>query len=537
MERYEGIFDGDTTEISSDIMDVKEVAKLKSIISRLYLYDNNPEQLTQIYTEILSDDNVAYMITKISQDRIFIKHFPEFYVINEYGENVINCQQNSSYHKYGVFKHILNTIETVGNPQIPVSDKQRKILKWTMLLHDIGKPYVKIMFEDGRESFTGHDEKSEELSVDILNRLDFTESEKKQILTLIKYHDKYLNEGEITQDNMRFLASELENKKELFYLLIDVKDADAKAKSLEVYNKYKLTKNKYMEFLNTYFAHVDDDILIGQEQSNTQYVSTVETNKKEITTDELTCLIENVVQKKKIKSLYQAVIDIKEKKVHGYEIFTRIESDKKIDVVGLLNRSKDIGMFDKIQQIMFINGIEDFEKIQSKEAKILFVNTDLSSYEKYINKPRLYDMMDKNNIVIEFENYDKKDITQMQSVIDTIHKNKGLVALDKFGTGSLTIEDITMLNIDYVIPSMSLIRGIQSSLEKQNYMSDLVTFAMSKNAEVIALGVESKDELAIMIQLGVRYVQGYYFSRPEEGIKLLNNNLGSLINIESDNII
>lgn len=63
---------------------------------------------------------------------------------NEFGENVINCQQNSEYHKYGVFKHILHTIETVGtSQQIPLGDWQLKLLKWTMLFHDIGKPYVK----------------------------------------------------------------------------------------------------------------------------------------------------------------------------------------------------------------------------------------------------------------------------------------------------------------------------------------------------------------------------------------------------------
>ena len=36
---------------------------------------------------------------------------------------------------------------------------------------------------------------------------------------------------------MKFLASELKNSKELFYLLIDVKDSDARAKNVDVYNK------------------------------------------------------------------------------------------------------------------------------------------------------------------------------------------------------------------------------------------------------------------------------------------------------------
>ena len=154
-------------DITYDLMDVKEIARINGIINRLKMYSNDSVELTKLYTSILVDDNVSYMLTKISQDQIFMKHFPEFYEMNQYGENVINCQQNSTYHKYGVFKHILATVESVANNQVPIGDWQKRILKWTMFLHDIGKPYVKTIAEDGTESFAGHDDKSDELAVEI----------------------------------------------------------------------------------------------------------------------------------------------------------------------------------------------------------------------------------------------------------------------------------------------------------------------------------------------------------------------------------
>ena len=253
MEGYEGIFDFETENIVDDLNIVKERARVNRIIDSLKLYENDNSAFTNLITEILEDENVVEILTKISREPIFVKYFPEFYNKNKYGEDVINCQQNSSYHKYGVFKHTLITIEQIAPKGIPIGEWQRKILKWTMLLHDIGKPYVKNVSEDGTESFAGHEDVSVELAKPILDRFYFTEDEKKVILTLIKYHDKFLNEGEIIFDNMKFLATELNNKKELFYMLIDVKDADASAKSIEVYNKYKLTKNKYIEFASSYF--------------------------------------------------------------------------------------------------------------------------------------------------------------------------------------------------------------------------------------------------------------------------------------------
>ena len=184
----------------------------------------------------------------------FMRHFPELYVYNEYGENLFNCEQNSKYHRYSVFYHIVASIENANVSEISIADWQKKIIKWTMFLHDIGKPYVKKVAEDGTETFAGHDEKSIDLAEAILSRFDFTENEKNIIYTLIKYHDKYLRLEDVTQENLTFLANELNNDRDLFYLLINVKDADAKAKNTEVYNDFKIIKEKFYEFANTYFT-------------------------------------------------------------------------------------------------------------------------------------------------------------------------------------------------------------------------------------------------------------------------------------------
>lgn len=528
-EGYEGIFDMDMVNISASIMDAREIAKIKSIIANLKIYDENPHMLTETYTNILCDENVAFILTKVSQDPIFRRQFPEFYEVNKYGENVINCQQNSPYHKYGVFKHILTTIEAVGNPQIPIGDWQKKVLKWTMLLHDIGKPYVKTISEEGRESFVGHDDKSVELAVGILNRFEFSDKEKQIILTLIKYHDKFLNEGEVTYDNMKFLANELGGSKELFYLLIDVKDSDAKAKSVDVYNKYKLTKNKYLEFINSYFTSttVETEELIEEVKEDTLDFD-------DMSTAELDNLIDNIISRKKIKSVYQPIIDLQSSSVYGYEVFTRIKSNKKVEILELLNYALEIGKNERLQQALFINGIDDFEKIISKEANTLFVNTDLISYEKYINKPRLYDMMARNKIVVEFHNYEKQDLSKLQLIIQTIHEHNGLVALDQFGTGTLTIDDINFLDVDYIIPDMSLVRGIANDVEKQRYINELVTFGLVNGVSILVVGVESKEELDILKKFGVKLVQGYYFYKPTDTIDMINNSIKKLLNQPTD---
>ena len=188
MENLEDLFDTFLypEDIDKEIMEAKEITRVNNLVDKLKLYSNNKEELTKIYTEILMDDNVAYILTKLSQNNIFYEHFPEFYEVNEYGENLFNCQQNSKFHRYGVFRHILSTIENAANSQSGFDDTQKKVLKWTMLIHDIGKPFVKKIAEDGTESFIGHDEKSVEIGKNILSRFYFNEEEKEVILKLVK---------------------------------------------------------------------------------------------------------------------------------------------------------------------------------------------------------------------------------------------------------------------------------------------------------------------------------------------------------------
>ena len=536
------------SNIKEDLIDVKENAKLQRVIADLRMYSNNPEMLTELYTKILNDDNVTFLLTRISQNQIFSKHFPEFYVKNKYGEDVINCQQNSSYHRYGVFKHILYTIELVGKPQIQIGDWHKKLLKWTMLLHDIGKPYVKVIKPDGTDSFAGHDDKSAELATKILERFDFTKEEKKIILTLIKYHDKFLNEGEIIYDNLKFLATELDNKKDLFYLLINVKDADARAKSIEVYNKYKLNRNKYLQFANEYFEHTDientindstvtpylydkNDIAITGDKPDEQENIIANT---QIQSSQLDKLVEQVITRTKTGVLYQPIIDLDTNSVYGYETYSVIQDEKDISIVDFLRYSKDSNKYDKIQQSLFINAVDSFEQIHSKESSRIFANIDIASYESYVNKPRIYDMMRRNPLTLELHNYEKFDTTYIQTIVDKIRGNRGMVALDHFGIGIMKIDDLRPLTIDYIKPDISLIKNIDTDVNKQKFLNDLITFCSAKEIKMIIVGIENKAQLDYIKSKGIRYVQGYYFSYPTFSINLINDKLYKLIYNEAD---
>ncbi|MEG1990423.1 MAG: EAL domain-containing protein [Clostridia bacterium] len=547
MQSYEGIIDVDAMNIKSGIQDAKEETRINNIISSLYS-TNDSRTLTDIYSDVLRDDNVARILIRITNEQCFLRHFPEFYVKNKYGENVINCMQNSSYHRYGVFKHILTTIEEVGKYNRTIGDSHRKILNWTMLLHDIGKPYVKIITEKDTDSFIGHDEMSVDLSEGILDRFYFTDEEKHLILTLIKYHDKFLNEGEIIYDNLKILAEELGNKKELFYMLIEVKDADAAAKSIEVYNKYKLTKIKYLEFANTYFENnivnsktqnnivTDNSCIVSNTNDNINYVLD-EINDNNIVASEYDNIIEDIADKKRMCTLYQPIVDIARQTVFGYEVLTKIEYSKQINIDLLLKYAKDTKKYDNLQQTLFTNSIDNFIGIHTKESNKAFININLSSYLSYVNKPRIYDAMNQLYFVLELHGYEKYDFTFLKQTIDLIHSKNGKISLDHFGIGLFQIDDLKLITPDYIKLDKSIILDILENKDKQKYVSDLQTACIAKNINLIAVGVESKEIYLKLKSLGIRYMQGYFLSYPAYSIDILNDYLSTLLTNTNEEII
>lgn len=518
--------------VEQDIVSKTEINK---IITNLQLYSNNIEMLTKLYTDILVDDNVVYIMTRISQNPVFKKHFPEFYEKNENGESVINCQQNSRYHRYGVFKHILYTIENVAKDNLRYSSHDIKILKWTMLLHDIGKPMAKTINSEGFDSFAGHDDVSVVLAEKIINRFDFDEEDKKIILTLIKYHDKYLNEGDLTYDNLSFLAQELEDKKDLFQLLIEVKLADNKAKSVDVYNKFMTVVGKYYDFANEYFSNEEDNRLFANTEDDESIMTDTVKHKssfsergvyKEGGSDEdltekiISDLTKEVTAGKKLRCYYQPVVDLKKKIVNGYEVYYKIVTDEDFSYKQIIRKAKEFGKYDKLQQMLFVNALERFNDIKGKQDIIEYINIDAKSYQNYVNKARIFDLIEKHKVVFEFNNFESLINSKIKELSKEIFIRKGNVAIDNFESSKKTIKDLEQIEPKYIKYKLEDLDD-----NTREYLKELATFCMLNSINLILFGVDTKEEVEFAIECGIRYVQGNFFGKPTDGLDLTSEKI------------
>lgn len=104
------------------------------------------------------------------------------YIVPEFSK-CMQTQQNSKWHCYDVGMHSVAAVASIEND---------KNLRWTMFLHDIGKPVCKVVGNDGYDHFMGHDMEGAKMAEKVLDRMKMSNSDKDEILNLIFYHDIHM---------------------------------------------------------------------------------------------------------------------------------------------------------------------------------------------------------------------------------------------------------------------------------------------------------------------------------------------------------
>jgi len=144
---------------------------------------------------------------------------------------MMETEQNNIHHIYSVGEHTLLAVAEVASSRaaISFSEREKAILRWTMLLHDIEKPGTKYTGKDGQDHFKGHSEKGAETARRILKRLKFDNNTLDNIEHLVRWHDYRF---ELTPASMRKAVSMI--GKEHMELLFEVMRADISAKNAQL---------------------------------------------------------------------------------------------------------------------------------------------------------------------------------------------------------------------------------------------------------------------------------------------------------------
>ena len=216
---------------------------------------------------------------------------------------------------------------------------------------------------------------------------------------------------------------------------------------------------------------------------------------------------------------FQPIFSARSGRVVAYEALMRSDLPTLRSPATIMKLAREQGALYEIERITFTKALETFDSLcragsVSGDA-MLFVNsianTCLSHEDgKYIDS-RWHELC--HRMVVEITEEEAIDYEALERKRNAPGFS-GMFALDDYGSGYSNENTLLQLAPRFVKVDITIIRGIDTSPDKQQILQNLVAYAHPRSMKIVAEGVETAAELRTVIELGTDLLQGYFLARP-----------------------
>ena len=237
--------------------------------------------------------------------------------------------------------------------------------------------------------------------------------------------------------------------------------------------------------------------------------------------------LSQAVLKKRLRLAYQPVIDSKTGAVAHYEALLRLHNeDGKITSAGALipvaERMGMIALIDELTLDMVVKELRHDKNI------VLALNvSNLTSHDaSWLT--RISNYLDEtpeigSRLIIELtETAIHRDLKHTAFFCAELQAKGCQIALDDFGSGYTSFRQLKSLSIDMVKIDGAFVRDLTDNADNRFFVKTLLDFTNGFGLKSVAEFVENGETAKMLIELGVDYLQGYYFGQPYNFRKWLN---------------
>jgi sensor c-di-GMP phosphodiesterase-like protein len=106
-----------------------------------------------------------------------------------------------------------------------------------------------------------------------------------------------------------------------------------------------------------------------------------------------------------------------------------------------------------------------------------------------------------------------EDNEMARTVMTKLRNRQSRIALDDFGTGYSSLSYISSFPLDYLKLDKSFISAIGTDALMSGLVDSIIDMAKRLDLKIIAEGIETPEQESYLVERGVDYVQGWYYSK------------------------
>lgn len=216
---------------------------------------------------------------------------------------------------------------------------------------------------------------------------------------------------------------------------------------------------------------------------------------------------------------YQPYFDIKNKKIIGAESLLRWKKDNQI-----ISPLKFIPFLEETGLIL---DVEDWVKnevirdISVRKLKIpISINVSPISFKQRHFIDEIVSVIQSNSVdssLIILEMVERtfiENLSYYKILFNELKNHNIRLALDDFGTGYSSLSYLSELQFDYVKIDMSFVRKMLFDSKAKSIIETIIYLSHNLGMKTIAEGVETKEQLSMLEELGCDAIQGFLLSKP-----------------------
>lgn len=219
-----------------------------------------------------------------------------------------------------------------------------------------------------------------------------------------------------------------------------------------------------------------------------------------------------VLRDRSLTPVFQRVVDVATLATVGYEALARFPRRHEQGPAGWFRDAFAVGYGLELELLAVAAALPFLD-----ETLDAFLSLNMSpATVLQLRRGDLRDGPQRARVVIELtEHAPVEDYEAMRRALAPLRADGVRLAVDDVGSGYVGFRHLVALEPDIIKLDISLISGIEKSRSQRALASALVAFSADLGAIIIAEGVETAQELAVLGDIGVPWAQGYHLGRPE----------------------